>query len=238
MRRNFKKIAMIAHAGISFIFVLLTVLILSNILPLNFQDGAVVVDSVVLVLIIVLALFYVGLTAYLLYCTFNQTQLLKYVELYSDSTTSVMATSKTIKRMVTDNAKQLGTVKVNKIRISSDGKYGLILTVLVHVKSDEVSLELDTLRCMCQDTFFKVLGLRFSSINFKIEKINGHYKADTAEAKQQAKTMDAERKYARDCYEDPTGDKCDEDNQPSQDVEDDESTQQSSDEQDQQATQQ
>ena len=208
MRKPLEKIAMIAHAGISFIFVLLTVLILFNVVPLNYVEERLVVDSVVLVLIAVLAVFYAGLTAYLLYCVFNQTQLLKYVELYSDSCTTVMATSKTIKRMVMDNAKRLGGVKVKKIRISSDGKFGLILRVLVQVSSDEVSFTLDTLRCMCQDTFDKVLGLRFSSIDFKIEKIDGKYQADVQTAKQQAQTLDAERKYSRDCYQDPLCEKC------------------------------
>lgn len=218
MRKTFEKIAIIAHAAISFVFVLLTVLILFNVLPLEYVEERVSVDSIVLVLIAVLAVFYAGLTAYLVYCAFNQTQLLKYVKLYSDANTKVMATSKTVKRMVEDNAKRLGSVKINKIKISSDGRNGLMLRVNVQVSCEEVSMTLDTLRCMCQDTFNKVLGLSFTSIDFKIEKIAGKYQADVETAKKQAQTLEAERKYAREVYLDPLCEKCGEmeENQPTE----------------------
>ena len=208
MRKTFEKIATIAHAAISFIFVLLTLLILFNVLPLEYVEQKVAVDSIVLVLLAVLAVFYAGLTAYLVYCAFNQTQLLKYVELYRDSTATVMATSKTIKNMAVENAKRLGNVKVQKVRISSDGKYGLILKLWVSVKGSEVSLTLDTLRCMCEEAYSQVLGLRFSSIEFKVEKITGHYQSDVETAKKQAETLGAERNHARDANQDPSSDKC------------------------------
>ena len=236
MRKPLEKIAMIAHAGISFIFVLLTVLILFNILPLNYVEEALVVDSIVLVLVAVLAIFYAGLTVYLLYCVFNQNQLLRYVELYRDSTATVMATSKSIKKMAVENAKRQGSVKVKKIRITSDGKYGLVLKMWVVVKGSEVALTLDTLRCMCQDSFKEVLGLRFSSIDFKVEKIIGQHQPDIETAREQAKTLEAERKYASDCYQDPFCEKCtppqdeqesgEQDAQPTDDDADGEDTQQ------------
>ena len=211
MKKTLEKIALIAHASISFIFVLLTVLILFNVVPLNYVEGSLIVDSIVLVLIGVLAFFYAILTAYLIFCAFNQNQLLKYVELYRDSTATVMATTKTIKKMATENAKRVGNVKVSKIRVSNDGKYGLILKVWLSVSSNEVSYLLDTFRCMCEDTFKQVLGLRFSSIDFKIEKISGSYQADIEAAQKQAKTLEAERKYASDCYNDPLCQDCDQD---------------------------
>ncbi|MBO5866785.1 MAG: hypothetical protein J6Q55_01865, partial [Clostridia bacterium] len=62
--------------------------------------------------------------------------------------------------------------------------------------------------CMCEDSFNQVLGLRFSSIDFKVEKITGHYQADIETARQQAKTLEAERKFARDCYQYPLCDDC------------------------------
>ena len=210
MKKTLEKFALIAHACISCVFVLLTVMILFNVLPLNFVNNSLVVDSIVLVLIVVLAIIYAGLTAYLLYCALNQNQLLKYVELYRDSTASVMATSKTVKSMVTENAKRVGDVKVNKIKISNASKYGLILKVWLEVSSDKVSFTLDTLRCLCEDSFNQVLGLRFSGIDFKIEKINGNYQPSVEEAQQQAKTLAAERKYVRECYQDPLCEKCDE----------------------------
>ena len=208
MKKPLEKVALIAHVCISFVFVLLTVLILFNVLPLNYLEGALVVDSIVLVLIGVLAFFYVALTAYLINNVLNQNQLLKYVELYRDATATVMATSKTIKKMVVENANQAGNVKVSKVRIANDGKYGLILKLWVSVSSQEVSYLLDTLRCMCEDSFDQVLGLRFSGIDFKVEKISGNYQPDLERAQQQAKTLEAERNLARECYQDPLCEDC------------------------------
>ena len=208
MKNSLQKIALVAHACISFVFVLLTVLILFNFLPLNFLDGSLVVDSIVLVLVSILVICYVALTAYLLYTNFSQQQMLKYVELYRDSTATVMATSKTIKKLVASNAQLVGGIKIEKVRIGTDGKYGVVLIVWVQVSSEQVSYTLDTLRCLCEDTFLQVLGLRFSSIDFKVEKIEGSYQPSVQTAQQQAKTLQAERNFARDCYEDPLCDNC------------------------------
>ena len=203
MKKAIDKVAIVAHVCISCVFVLLTLLILFNVIPIQYENNAVVMDSVTLVLVISLSVVYVIITLYLLYVNFSQNQMLKYVELYRDSSSAMTASAKTVKKMVVNNAAIAGKVKVKKVKIASDGDVGHKLKVWVEVSTDEVSFTLDTLRCLCEESFTKMLGLKFSSIDFKIEKIHSNFKPDLEKAKEKAKTMDAERKYSKDCYNQP-----------------------------------
>lgn len=186
MKKTIEKIAVIAHICITFIFVLLACLILFNALKIEYDaQGNAQVDSIVVVIIAVFAAVYVGLSAYLIYSAFTERNLLKEVLLYSDKGSLTKASASVIKNIAIEDAKALDGVHVKKVQIRPDEKLGFKMKVFVRVEKDNVSLALDTLRCMLEDSYVNILGLHFSAIDFRIDKMKSEYRpsVDVAEAK-------------------------------------------------------
>lgn len=194
MKKTIEKIAVIAHICITFIFVLLTCLILFNALKLEYDaQGNVQVDSIVVVLIAVFAAVYVGLSVYLVYNAFTERNLLKEVLLYSDKGSLTKASANVIKNIAIEDAKTLEGVKVKKVQIRPDDKMGFKIKVFVRVEQDNVALALDTLRCLLEDSYVNILGLRFSAIDLRIDKMKSEYRPNTQVAEAKAKAINEKR---------------------------------------------
>ncbi len=204
MRRLADKVALVAHIGISAIFVLVTVMVFFNIIPLEIAEtGLIVTSSFVMAIVMILAGVYVALTVYLLYVAFAQRNVVREVLLYSDATNNTNATSTVIRRIAVDNAKVVSGVSVKKLRITSEANGKLHMRITVHIKGNEVAKTIDTLRCLLVDSYATVLALKFDSIDFDIAKIEGSSVADLDKAKAQADVLSAGRAVTQEIFQEP-----------------------------------
>lgn len=196
MKKTVEKIAIIAHICITFLFVLLACLILFNALEMKFdENGRIVVDSIVIVILSVLAAVYVGLSAYLLYVTFSDRNIVHEVLLYSDKDNATKASSRVIKDIAVKNAKQLKEIQVRRIKIYPDEKFGFKLSITANIiNSNNVELTQEKLRRLLVANYRDELGLQFSAIDINISKNKSNYKPNVSLAEQEAKKVVEERK--------------------------------------------
>lgn len=203
MRKIADRIILIAHISISTIFVFVGLLIFINIIPLNIVEGALVVDSFVLALIIVLVALYVVFSGYLIYSTFVQRNYIKQILLYRDADSSTKATIAVIKKIAKDNSRLVEGLTVKKLQISANDMQKLKLEMVVDVVNDDVAGTVDTMRCLLIDSYMSILGLSFETIDFKIRKVVSKYEPDVNKATNQAKVLGAGRKLTHDIYQQP-----------------------------------
>lgn len=203
MRKIADKVVLVAHISISAIFVLVTILMFVNIIPLTFDNGLLIIDGFVMAMVMILAGIYLVLTAYLLYSAFAQRNVVKQVLLYADEYNETNATSTVIRRIANDSAKCVKGVKVKKLRITAGEKGKLNMRLTVVVDSDDVAYTIDTLRCLLVEHYNSVLSLTFDSIDFNITRVNSNTVPDIDKAHTQAEALRASRIVVQEIAEQP-----------------------------------
>ena len=183
MKRIAEKVVLVAHVCITFVFALLTVLYVTNAIPQEDVSD----NSVVLVLLLVLAVVYVGLSAYLLYVNFSEKINVKRILLYYDSESETRAKTSVVDNIVNGCAKQVKELKVQKVKIRLDEKLGLIATIYVKASADNMSESIGRLRKLLIDNFKATLGLTFNAINFEISQLTKKFVPDVKSKKQSEK---------------------------------------------------
>lgn len=182
MKRIAEKVVLVAHICITFVFALLTVLYVTNAIPQEDVSD----NSVVLVLLSVLAVVYVGLSIYLLYVTFSEKVNVKRILLYYDSESETRARTSVVDNIVNGCAKQVKELKVQKVKIRLDEKLGLIATIFVKASAENMSESIGRLRQLLIDNFKSTLGLTFNAINFEISQLTKKFVLD-GESKKEKK---------------------------------------------------
>ena len=200
MKKMAEKVALIALIVITLIFVITTMLYMSNIIP---QAESWLDNGVLSVLMLILALAYLGLSAYLLYVNFSQTHNLKQILLLCDSESATHASVKVINNIVRSCSKQVSGVKIRKTKIRSDDKKGFVATITVNVNADDTANTINKLRCLLVDGFKNTLGLTFNCIDFVIAKLNNSYVPNLVSAKQNADTLSENQEQVDEIYQDP-----------------------------------
>ena len=205
MKKIAEKVALIAQICITLVFVITTLLYMSNVIP---QDTAFTNNGVLVTLLIVLSIVYGLLSAYLIYMNFSERENLRRILLHCDSESATHANAKVVRNIVRSCSQQVNGVRARKTKIRLDEKQGLVITVKVDVDGDNVAHAVDKLRCLLTDSFKNTLGLTFNSINFEINKLKSHYTPDVEKAEQLAKTLTEQKELAADIYEQPFEDNC------------------------------
>ncbi len=203
MRKIADKVVLVAHISISAIFVLVTVLMFTNVISLTIEAGLIVIDGFVMAMVMTLVGIYLALTAYLLYSTFAQRNVIRQVLLYADEYNETNANSTVIRRIANDSAKLVKGVKVKKLRITAGEKGKMHMKLTVNVNSNDVAYTLDTLRCLLVDHYYKVLTLKFDSIDFAIAKVTSDNMSDLDKATMQADALKAGRVVIQEIEEQP-----------------------------------
>lgn len=203
MRKIADKVVLVAHISISAIFVLVTILMFVNIIPLTFDNGLLVIDGFVMALVMILAGIYLVLSAYLLYSVFAQRNVVKQVLLYADEYNETNATSTVIRKIANSSAKLVSGVKVKKLRITAGDKGKLHMRLTVSVDSDDVAYTIDTLRCLLVEHYSTVLSLTFDSIDFNITHIKSSNVPDLDKAQSKAEVLRAGRVVIQEITEQP-----------------------------------
>lgn len=200
MRKLAEKIAIVAQICIALVFVLTTLVYTLNIFP---QGEYNVEGGVLTAVLIVLGVAYVLLSGFLLYENFSNTENLKRIMLYCDSESATLTSVKVVGNIVKDCAKTAGGISVKKVKLKTDENNGLTLTLKVNVSADVVSKPVDTMRCLLADSFAKILGITFNSINFQVVKLKSGYSPSISKAKEQAEAIAEYREQDIERHNDP-----------------------------------
>lgn len=190
MKRIAEKVVLVAQICITFVFALLTVLYVTNAIP----QQAVSDNSVVLILLLVLAVVYVILCGYLLYVNFSEKVNVKRILLYYDSESETRAKANVVDNIVYGCAKKVKELKVQKVKIRLDEKLGLIATIYVKTSADNIADSIARLRALLIDNFKGTLGLTFNAINFEISQLTKKFIPDVKAKPQQSETKATENK--------------------------------------------
>lgn len=179
MRKIAEKVALVAQICVAIVFVIVAMLYAFGVIPqIELQNNAVVV-----VVMIVLAVIFVGTSVYLLYMNFSELQNIKRVLLYADSKCATTTTLKVVNKIARNCADKIDGVHVKRTKIRADEKKGYVATFTVQVSATSVTPALEQLRRLIEDSFEDTLGLVFNTITFEVVKLTSKPTADVANAK-------------------------------------------------------
>ncbi len=201
MRKIAEKVALIAQICIAVIFVITALLYVLGVIP----QGSLQDNAVVLIVMIVLAVLFLGTSAYLVYMNFSELQNLKRILLYADSKCATTTNVKVVNKIARSCADKIEGVHVKKTKIRADEKKGYVATFVVEVSAPSVTPALEQLRCLIEDSFKETLGLTFNTITFEVAKLKSQPVTDVEKAKQKAQAITQNADEVQDIYENPTG---------------------------------
>ena len=184
MRKIAEKVAIVAQICITLIFVLISILYITGVIGIAQGN-----NSVVIVLMCVLAGVYVALSAYILYMNFSERENIKDILLFCDNESATRTNIKVINNIVKGCTKEVEGVVVRKVRVRSDEKGGFVAIVSVKVSAENVAPAINKLRCLLAD--------------FNIEKLNGKYAPNVKEAEKSAEKLQESQKVAEESYSKP-----------------------------------
>ena len=166
MKNVFSRVALVAQISVSLVFVVWAVLTTFGVVASPYGEGGATA------LLVAVAVLFFGLSAYLLYAAFFLKQSSQDVLLYSNAESSTKSTQKVVKEVVRRNANAVGKLKLKSVKIFPDDKLGFRLLVSVKLRSGDAT-SLDALRLLCEESFAETLGVKFTSIDFKICDMKG-----------------------------------------------------------------
>ncbi len=200
MRKIAEKVALVAQICVAVVFVIVAMLYALGIVPqVELQNNAVVA-----VVMIVLAVIFVGTSVYILYMNFSELQNIKRVLLYADSKCATTASLKVVNKIARGCADKIDGVHIKKTKIRADEKKGYVATFYVQVSAGSVTPVLDQLRCLIEDSFKDALGLVFNTIAFEIIKLTNQHNTNVDQAKKRAQTITESTDQVQDDCENPT----------------------------------
>ena len=188
MKKIVEKVILIALICVTFIFALTTILYVTNVIPQQDVSD----NSVAVILLSVLAVVYLGLSAWLIYLNFSERVNVKRILLFYDAESATRASGKVVDNIVNGCAKQVSNVKIRRTKIRVDEKLGLIATIHVELAAKEVTVAIPQLRALLEESFRDTLGLKFNAINFEIDKLTKKFVPDTTNEKPDDTTPVAE----------------------------------------------
>ena len=188
MKKIVEKVVLVALICITFVFALTTALYITNVIPQEKVEN----NSVAIILLSVLAIMYVGLAIYLVYVNFSERVNVKQILLYHNADSATSASSKVVNNIVKGCAKKVSKVKVRKTTLRVDDKQGVIATVHVVVAAECVTESIPYLHQLLMHNFEETLGVKFSAINFVIDKFVNKFvpNSTTASAETNDKTSE------------------------------------------------
>lgn len=174
MKKIAEKVVLVAQICITLVFVLTTILHMTGVLAYTNASGT-ADNSVTLILMIVLAVVYVALSAYMLYVNFAERESLKRILLFADCDSSTRTNIKVLNNVVRGCENQVDGITVRKLRVRTDEKGGLVAIFNVKVSAENIAKSVNDLRELLVESFRETFGLTFNAINFEIDKLNGKY---------------------------------------------------------------
>lgn len=175
MKKIAEKVVLVAQICITLVFVLTTILYMTGVLTNINADGTVADNSITLILMIVLAVVYVALSAYILYVNFAERESLKRILLFADCDSSTRTNIRVLKNVVKGCSDKVDGISVRKLRVRTDERGGLVAIFNVKVSADNIAKSVNDLRALLVESFRETFGLTFNAVNFEIDKLSGKY---------------------------------------------------------------
>lgn len=177
MKKVFDKIISVTLGVVSLFFVLL--MLVTAFGGLQQVD---LVNNVVKALLITLAVIFALLTAFQVAISFRDDEKLNAVLLYKDKESSAKATVAVVKKTAKRVAKVMkAEARIGKVQIVSDDAGNTRLKVDVKILTDRTEETSIKLRAILVESFKKIFGIEFSSIDFRIVKSKSAYVPGEAE---------------------------------------------------------
>lgn len=177
MKKVFDKIISVTLGVVSLFFVLLMLITAFGGLQQVDLD-----NNVVKALLITLAVIFALLTAFQVAISFRDDEKLNAVLLYKDKESSAKATVAVVKKTAKRVAKVMkAEAKIGKVQIVSDDAGNTRLKVDVKILTDRTEETSIKLRAILVESFKKIFGIEFSSIDFRIVKSKSTYVPGEAE---------------------------------------------------------
>lgn len=201
MKNLWERVATAVLIVIGGVFVLVALLSLFGRLTIFNSQGALAVDVAVQVLMTLLAMVFVGLSAFVLYRCFSTTVMLKEIMLNKDCCSSMRITKKAVHSVVEKCTEMVDGVNVLKIKMFPLPNSQVALKIYVKLQG-EITL-LDKVRFMLEESLKKTLGYTFDIIEFQIAQFKNDFRPNEEQATKQATLQSAQRKYMQDCLKNP-----------------------------------
>lgn len=177
MKKVFDKIISVTLGVVSLFFVLLMLVTAFGGLQQVDLD-----NNVVKALLITLAVIFALLTAFQVAISFRDDEKLNAVLLYKDKEASAKATVAVVKKTAKRVAKVMkAEARIGKVQIVSDDAGNTRLKVDVKILTDRTEETSIKLRAILVESFKKIFGIEFSSIDFRIVKSKSTYVPGEAE---------------------------------------------------------
>ena len=178
MKKLVIKFVQIAQIIFSAIFVIMLMLTVTGAIPVNVMDNRVVCDSYLKILLFIFAVLYAIMSIYIAINVFVNSSKIRYVRLSSDTETISYVNSNIIRKIAKKVSKSVAGLKVSKVVVFSTDENNISLNILVNVNTNDIMATLEKFRLLVIEAFDELLGIRFSSINFKTEKLKTSYTPD------------------------------------------------------------
>ena len=171
MKKVLDKIISITLAVVSLFFVVLML-----VTAFGGLEQADLDNNVVKALLITLGVIFALLTALEIAVSFRDDEKLNAVLLYKDRESSTKATVAVVKKTAKRVAKTIKTeAKVGKVQIISDDAGNTRLKVDVKILTDRTEETAVRLRAILVESFKKIFGIEFASIDFRVVKSKSAY---------------------------------------------------------------
>lgn len=178
-KKLFDKVLSVASTLIALIFVvILLVTIFGGIDVKDFEN------TLVKGLFVAFAVIYLATSIGAMIYVFVDSDALKDVILNSENGSNTRSSAAVIKKIVKKSMSDVEGVKCQKIGLVST-EYGVRLKVAIKITGRDIQQTSIYLKCLLEDTFLKMLGYKFYSIDFKISSLKSDYvpKKEAIEAK-------------------------------------------------------
>ena len=202
MRKIGEKVALVAQICVAIVFVIVAMLYVAEIIPQNILQD----NTILFVMMAVLAVVFVGASVYLVYVNFSEAQDIKRILLHADSKSATTTNIKVVNKIALSCADRIDGVHIKKTKIRADEKRGFVATFVVDVSASSVTPVIEQLRCLIEDSFRDTLGLVFNTITFEVAKIK-QPKADVKKAQKRAQALTDGVEQVQDIYQNPTGER-------------------------------
>lgn len=170
MRKLAEKVAIVALICTSFVFVLMSVLYSTNIIP---QKEQLADNAVSIVVLSVLFAIFLGLSVYLLIVNFSEMINIKRILLYYEVGSATYTNHKVVNNMVRGCVKEFPQFKLKRVVFRMDDKRGLVANItLKSMVAEDIAAYLPQLKTLITESFKKSLGLKLNAINFVVVNLS------------------------------------------------------------------
>lgn len=176
MKKLFERIVTVALAFTGILFVALLLVIMFK--P---DYAANLTNELVRVLVIIFSAIFGVLTALNIAAAFTDNEKISNVLLFKAKSGATKATIGVIKKTAARAAKQVEGARLKKVTLFVDENNDVRMKVDLKVKSADIEETVTKVRATMVNVFFEILGLEFTTIDFRLVSVKNNYVANSAE---------------------------------------------------------